>query len=176
MTTHRLSHAGGQYAGLLRPRRLFTLAVALTLTFINLPPVHAQPTDITVRVLSRDAKFIGSSMGGAKITLRDAHTGQVLATGLTSGSTGNTGTVMHDKGGRRARLTDNDAAKFVTTLDLDAPTLLEVEAFAPARTTAISLAGVVQPMGHTRQAFVRRRWLGCRNAGLCGGHPESAGA
>jgi hypothetical protein len=131
MTTHRLSHAGGQYAGLLRPRRLFTLAVALTLTFINLPPVHAQPTDITVRVLSRDAKFIGSSMGGAKITLRDAHTGQVLATGLTSGSTGNTGTVMHDKGGRRARLTDNDAAKFVTTLDLDAPTLLEVEAFAP---------------------------------------------
>ena len=36
----------------------------------------AEPTDITVRVLSKDAKFVGTSMGGVRITLRDAETGE----------------------------------------------------------------------------------------------------
>ena len=44
---------------------------------------HAEATDIVVRVLSKDAKFIGTSMGGMRVTLRDAHTGEILATGLT---------------------------------------------------------------------------------------------
>jgi hypothetical protein len=43
--------------------------------------VLAEPTVITIRVISKDAKFIGTSMGGMRITLRDAHTGAVLATG-----------------------------------------------------------------------------------------------
>ena len=51
---------------------------------------HAEPTDIVVRVLSKDAKFIGTSMGGMRVTLRDAHTGEILATGLTQGGTGDT--------------------------------------------------------------------------------------
>jgi hypothetical protein len=91
----------------------------------------AEPTRITVRVLSKDAKFIGTSMGGAQVTLRDAHTGEILATGLTKGGTGDTKRLMHEKAGRRARLSDPSAAKFEATLDLDAPRLIEVEAYGP---------------------------------------------
>lgn len=113
---------------------------------------HAEPTEITVRVLSRDAKFIGSSMGGAQVTLRDAHTRELLATGLTVGSTGNTRSVMHADGGRRARLTDNDAAAYETVLDLVAPRLVEVEVLAPmAQAQAanrVTAAQWVIPGGH----------------------------
>ncbi len=95
------------------------------------PFAAAEPTEVVVRVLSRDAKFIGSSMGGARVNIRDVHTDELLASGLTVGSTGTTKTIMHRDGGRRARLTDNDAALFRTTLDLSRPRLLEVEALGP---------------------------------------------
>lgn len=91
----------------------------------------AEPTPITVRVLSKDAKFIGTSMGGMRVTLRDAHTGEILATGVTKGGTGDTRRLMHNDAGRRAQLSDASAAKFETTLDLDAPRLIEVEAYGP---------------------------------------------
>ncbi len=35
-------------------------------------PGWAEPTAVTVRVIARDAKFIGTSMGGARVTLREA--------------------------------------------------------------------------------------------------------
>jgi hypothetical protein len=92
---------------------------------------RAVPTEITVRVLSRDAKFIGTSMGGMRVTLRDAQTGEILATGLTRGGTGDTDRLMHTTGGRRARLADETAAKFVATLDLSEPRLIEAEAYGP---------------------------------------------
>lgn len=91
----------------------------------------AEPTDIIVRVLSKDAKFIGTSMGGMRITMRDAETGEMLATGLTEGGTGDTERIMHERGGRRAQLSDASAAKYQVTLDLDAPRLVEVEAYGP---------------------------------------------
>ena len=92
---------------------------------------QAEPTDITVRVLSKDAKFIGTSMGGMRVTLSDAETGEVLAQGLTEGGTGNTKLLMHQDSGRRAPMADDSAAKFAATLDLDTPRLIEVEAYGP---------------------------------------------
>jgi hypothetical protein len=93
--------------------------------------VLAEPTEIIVRVLSQDAKFIGTSMGGMRVTLRDAHSGEILASGVTQGGTGDTKRIMHESGGRRAQLADASTAKFVATLDLEAPRLIEVEAFGP---------------------------------------------
>lgn len=93
--------------------------------------VHAQPTEITVRVISKDAKFIGTSMGGMRIVLRDVQTGEILASGLTSGGTGDTQRSMHTDGGRRSRLAEESAAKFVTSIELSEPRLIEVEAFGP---------------------------------------------
>ncbi len=111
-------------------------AAILTLVGFSVLPVfaatvQAEPTDITVRVLSRDAKFIGTSMGGMRVTLRDAHTGEILATGLTRGGTGDTKRLMHKDGGRRTQLSDPSASKFAMTLDIDEPRLVEVEAYGP---------------------------------------------
>ena len=44
---------------------------------------HAIPTTITVRVISKGAKFIGTSMGGAQITIRNNMTKELLASGMT---------------------------------------------------------------------------------------------
>jgi len=60
--------------------RGFLLALALGL--IVAPSfAYAEPTDITLRVLGKDSKFVGTSMGGMRVTLRDAHTRETLATG-----------------------------------------------------------------------------------------------
>lgn len=114
---------------------------------------NAEPTDVVVRVLSKDAKFIGTSMGGMRVTLRDAHTGEVLATGLTQGGTGDTKRLMHDNSGRRAQLSDPASAKFAVSLDLPEPRLIEVEAYGPlaqpqAAHRVVSSQWVIPGRGH----------------------------
>ncbi|WP_339614359.1 hypothetical protein [uncultured Parvibaculum sp.] len=109
----------------------FFAAVVLTVVLGGATLAQAEPTDITIRVLSKDAKFIGTSMGGMRVTLSDAETGEVLAQGLTEGGTGNTKLLMHDSGGRRAPMADDSAAKFAATLDLDTPRLIRAEAYGP---------------------------------------------
>ena len=101
----------------------------------------AEPTEITVRVVSKDAKFVGSSMGGARIVLRDTETGEVLATGVTEGSTGDTEKLV----GTRERgkpVSTEDSAKFTAVLELDRPRLIEVTAFGPLaqRQSAVSVS------------------------------------
>ena len=85
-------------------RKLNVLAAALAAlsSFLTLSAAQAEPTEIVVRVLGNDSKFIGTSMGGMRVTLRDAQTGEILATGLTQGATGDTRRIMHEDGGRRA--------------------------------------------------------------------------
>ncbi len=42
-------------------------------------PATAEPTSVTVHAISQDAKFIGDSMGGVEVVLRNAKTGKQLA-------------------------------------------------------------------------------------------------
>lgn len=111
--------------------KILALLLTTCLAATAAPLVMAEPTDVTVRVMSKDAKFIGSSMGGVRITLSDARTGEVLASGPTRGGTGDTRKIMHTDGGRRARMADESAAAFETQLDLDEPRLIEAEAYGP---------------------------------------------
>lgn len=106
-------------------------AIAAGVSLLVSATAHADPTEIVVRVISKDAKFIGTSMGGMSVTLRDGQTGEILATGVTRGGTGDTNRIMHQDGGRRAQMADDSAANFMTTLDLEEPRLLEVEAYGP---------------------------------------------
>lgn len=94
-------------------------------------PAAAEETPVTVRVISQGAKFIGSSMGGAEITVANAHTGEVLDTGVTSGGTGDTERIMRTAHTRGTPLSTGGAAKFTTTLDLDMPTKVRVTARGP---------------------------------------------
>lgn len=111
--------------------RLLSLIIAAAISAATANFAQAEPTALTVRVLSKDAKWIGSSMGGAQIIVRDAHSGAILAQGLTKGDTGNTKRMMQEPQDRRVPMSDDKSAKFETTLDLDTPRLIEVEAFGP---------------------------------------------
>lgn len=108
-------------------RNLAAAVVALCIA----APAWAEPTQVTVRVLARDAKFIGTSMGGVKVTLRDADTGEVLAEGKTAGGTGDTGRIMREAHRRGVPLATGNAAAFSATLNLDAPRRIEVTAVGP---------------------------------------------
>lgn len=93
-------------------------------------PAHAEPTEVVVRVISEDAKFIGDSMGGAAVILRDAESGRVLAKGKTSGGTGNTARIMQASG-RSPLIATSDAAAFVARIDIDQPWLVNLEVSGP---------------------------------------------
>jgi hypothetical protein len=110
---------------------LSVAALVAIASFAPLQMASAEPTEITVRVLSKNAKFVGTGIGGMRITMRDAHTGEILTSGLLAGGTGDTKRVMHSGDGRRAQLSDESVAKFVAVLDLTEPRMVEVEAFGP---------------------------------------------
>jgi len=93
--------------------------------------VAAQPTSITVRVLAKDAKFIGTGMGGAMVEIRNAETGEILASGLTTGGTGDTGLIMNSAHGRGQAIGEG-AASFAATLDISEPTRIQISAEGPA--------------------------------------------
>jgi hypothetical protein len=103
--------------------------VALALIGIG-TPVLAAPTEVTVRVIARDAKFIGQSMGSARVTLRNAKSGKILAQGLTQGSTGETDRIMKASGRSPIRSSEGVAA-FAASIDIDRPTLVVLEAEGP---------------------------------------------
>lgn len=123
------------------------LAVLLTLAAALLLPSSASAveTAVEVRVISQGAKFVGSSMGGARITIEDAATGRILAEGVTAGSTGDTARIMGEKADRRAVLSTPGAALFATTLELDGPRRLRFTARGPlAQPQAEQEASVTQ--------------------------------
>ena len=108
--------------------------VVLILAAVLAQPLSGQavPTKLLVRVLSHDAKIIGSGVGGARVTVKDAHTGAVLATGIQEGGTGNTDVIMRTPWSRGATLFDNEGTgRWTATLDLSEPTWVEVVAEGP---------------------------------------------
>jgi hypothetical protein len=104
------------------------LSIAVLLSAIS---AWAVPTRVTVKVRTKDAKFLGTSMGGALVTIRDTDTGELLAKGVTAGSTGSTERIMKKPHERHVPLSDDTSAKFMATIDIDEPTRVEVEAFGP---------------------------------------------
>jgi len=121
-TTSLLGYAGVMQPILISLLRLTALAVAL--------PAAAEPTQVVVRVISQDAKFIGETMGSVRVTLRDAASGRVLAQGLTTGATGDTPLIMQSTGRSPVRSTPETAA-FRATVEINAPTLVNLEAEGP---------------------------------------------
>lgn len=106
-------------------------------------PALAEPTSVVVHVISQDAKFVGDSMGGARVTLRDARTGKVLARGVTTGGTGNTDLIMKSAGRSPQRAT-LDAAAFKVELDISQPTLITLEAQGPIARPASTITATAQ--------------------------------
>lgn len=110
---------------------IILLVTALPSIFAENTRAQETETNIVVRAIAADAKFIGSSMGGAMITIRNAQNGEILDFGITEGSTGNTNLLMRTPKERYMNISSDDAAKFETTLLLTKPTLVTIEAEAP---------------------------------------------
>jgi len=87
-------------------------------------------TELVVRAKARDGKFIGSSIGGALVRVRDAENDKILAEGMIKGSTGNTNLIMSQPKKRYDSITKG-AAFFKTTLLISKPILLTIELVSP---------------------------------------------
>ena len=89
-------------------------------------------TKVLVRVISKDAKVIGSGVGGASVRIVNARTGETLAQGKQEGGTGDTDSIM-EKPRRRGQPVYGtpDAAFFQAEIPLDQPTRVEIQVEAP---------------------------------------------
>jgi hypothetical protein len=91
-----------------------------------------QPTTILVRVVGHGAMVLGKEVGGARVTVTDVASRQILATGIQQGDAGDQNQIM-----RTPRLMEEPhyssrpAAAFIATFDLLNPTLVEVTAEGP---------------------------------------------
>ena len=104
----------------------------------------AQETNIMIRAKAKDAKFIGSSIGGAKILVKDAVNGAILDEGITTGSTGDTDKIMKEDWKRFEALSDDKTAGFLAKIDIDKPRFITVEALAPFNKKQASVLSSIQ--------------------------------
>jgi hypothetical protein len=119
--------------------RYLNFVVGTLLLFVGSATLQAQekgiPTKIMVRAISRDAKVIGTKVGGARITIRDLATGAILAEGIQKGGTGDTDLIMVRPRRRGSQIYDQPGtAGFLVTLMLKRPTVVEVTAEGPLNT------------------------------------------
>ncbi len=100
-------------------------------------------TNIVVRVQAKGGKFLGDDIGGAHITIRNSHTKELLASGFTTGGSGDLSKNYSANASQRAIITPGASpeiqwlsagpttSKFFAELSLQQPTLLEISACGP---------------------------------------------
>lgn len=107
------------------------LVVLLALGMAVAAPA-GKPTQVMVHVVARDAKLLGTHVSGARIGIREAATGKVLAEGVQQGESGDTKRIMVEPHRRGAALYDTPgAAGFLATVTLERPTVVEISAEGP---------------------------------------------
>src|SRR6202158_1859478 len=87
-------------------------------------------TQIDVRVIAKDGKYLGDDIGGALVTIHDVQTGELLARGTTSGGSGQQD-LMDLCLTRSEVLPVDEASVFSVSLDLSEPRLIRVTAYGP---------------------------------------------
>jgi hypothetical protein len=91
-----------------------------------------KPTRVVVRVVAHGAMVLGREVGGARVTITDFETKQVLAAGIQEGEAGDQNQIM-----RTPHLMEEPvysarpAAAFTATVELRKPTLVNIMAEGP---------------------------------------------
>ncbi len=112
---------------------LFLIFVSLIISFVA-PAFSAERilTKVIVRAVSKDAKVIGSGVGGAFVRIKNLETGEILAQGKQEGGTGDTDRIMVQPRRRGEPVYGSpDAASYQAEILLDKPTQVEISAEAP---------------------------------------------
>jgi len=101
-------------------------------TLPKLPLNGPQPTMVLVRVVAHGAMVLGREVGGARVTITDVASGQILATGLQQGEAGDQNQIMRTPHLMEEPIySSRPSAAFTTTLQLQKPTLVEISAEGP---------------------------------------------
>lgn len=110
--------------------------------------IDNEPTEIRVHPLARGGKFLGDDIGGAQVTLRDARSGEVLASGRTRGGSGSDA-LMTAKRSRTEPVDRQGASVFAASLQLDEPRFVDFEVYgplgAPGAATRVTVSQWVLP-------------------------------
>ena len=91
----------------------------------------AEKTTIEVRVIAAGGKFLGNDIGGAEVTVRDAGTGELVASGRVRGDSGVTGEIMGEPRPWGTPVPVAQSSVFAFSVELDQPRLLDVAAYGP---------------------------------------------
>ncbi|PUZ24429.1 hypothetical protein GA0116948_10533 [Chitinophaga costaii] len=121
-------------------KKLCSAIIALLLTV----SVQATPTKVLVRVKAKDAKFIGTGIGGALVLIKDHLTGELLAKGLTKGSSGSTDVILKTALIRGQSIVDAQTAVFEANIDIQDPTLIDISVVAPVNRLNAAVNGSTQ--------------------------------
>jgi len=117
----------------LKSIQFFLVLICFIISFVS-PSFSAEkiPTKVVVRVVSKDAKVVGSGVGGAFVRIKNLETGEILAEGKQEGGTGETDRIMVQPRRRGEVLFGTpDAAFYQAEIPLDKPTQVEIFAEAP---------------------------------------------
>jgi hypothetical protein len=113
--------------------QFFLALICLMISFVPAAfSAEKIPTKVIVRVVSKDAKVIGSGVGGAFVRIKNLESGEILAQGKQEGGTGDTDRIMvqpHKRG--EVLFGSPDAAFYQAEILLDKPTQVEIFAEAP---------------------------------------------
>lgn len=112
------------------------LAILATLAFLTIPSAvqaqdHVAETNFTVTVKAKDAKFVGTAMGGAQVVIRDRRSGDILVQGRTFGGTGDTAKIMDGGTKRDAVIVDENTAKLQFSMEIFEPVPVTISATGP---------------------------------------------
>lgn len=108
------------------------LALAIPLpAFAQKQQERSAETNFTITVKARDAKFVGTAMGGAQVIIRDRRSGDILVQGRTLGGTGDTQKIMDGALKRDAVIVDDNTAKFQFSMELFEPLPVTITATGP---------------------------------------------
>lgn len=115
------------------------------LLFTGIQHSYAQQlTRVIVRARAKDAKFIGTGIGGAYVVIRDHLSGEILAKGLTTGASGNTDLILKTAHQRYQSITDSTTAKFEAKLNLTEPVFADIEIEAPVNRRNAAIKATTQ--------------------------------
>lgn len=106
------------------------LSIALV-SLIFSTNTFATETKIMVRAQAVDAKYIGTSVGGVRVVVEDAETGEVLDQGWINGGTGSTKAIIKEPIARGQVMTDEKTAGYLATIDITSPRLLKFTVIGP---------------------------------------------
>jgi hypothetical protein len=91
-----------------------------------------KPTAILVRAVAHGSMVLGKEVGGARITITDVASGQILASGLQQGDMGDQNQIMRTPHLMEEPLySSRVSASFMTTLELTHPILVDIAAEGP---------------------------------------------